>query len=641
MATDKYIELLRHYWGYESFRSIQQDIIESVGNGKDTLGLMPTGGGKSICFQVPALALEGINIVVTPLIALMKDQVSKLRMNGIKAEAIYAGMTHDDIERIYDNCIYGDYKFLYISPERLASQLFREKLSHFRKICMITVDEAHCVSQWGYDFRPSYLKIAEIRHIIPYHVPVLALTATATPKVVDDIQERLEFTEKNVFSMSFERKNLAYIVRETENKAEEMLHILQKYKEGSAIVYTHSRKLTSELSRFLNHNKISADSYHAGYTDAEKDLKQINWTKGRVRVMVATNAFGMGIDKADVRLVIHYNLPDSVEAYFQEAGRAGRDGKKAYAVLLYNRHDDAVLRKRVADSYPAPDYIRQVYEDTCYFLQIGDGEGLGRTMDFSMDKFCTYFHHFPVVADSALKILSNAGYIDYQEENDFKSRVHFILHKEELYTLGDYDKGLDKLINAMLRNYTGLFADFVYVDESYLSIVTGFNAETIYNMMTTLSKRRVIDYIPRRRTPTVGFTLPRIDKERIILKPMVYETRKIEFAQRIETMIQYASNGDICRSQMLLRYFGEENDHECGICDVCLSKKKKGFSADAKDKATTAISTFLADGKWHKVTELAHLLTDRNLLKETLRTMLGEEEIETKDGQVRLSVSKE
>lgn len=624
-------DILRQYWGYDSFRGIQEDIIGSILSGKDTLGLMPTGGGKSLCFQVPALMTEGLNIVVTPLIALMKDQVGRLKMLGIKAEAIYSGMMQYDVDKAYDNCLYGNYKFLYISPERLATEQFRQKLTQMKRICMITVDEAHCVSQWGYDFRPPYLRIAEVRDIIPYPVPILALTATATPKVVDDIQERLKFREKNVFSMSFGRKNLAYVVRKTENKESEIVKILKSITEGGAIVYTRSRKMTGEIAKLLISEGITADNYHAGLTDAEKDLRQINWTKGRNRVMVATNAFGMGIDKADVRVVIHFNLPDSLEAYFQEAGRAGRDGKKAYAVLLYNGSDDAKLRKRIQETYPEPDYIRRVYEDVCCFLQVGMGEAEGRTFDFSLEKFCVFFKHFPVLADSALKILSNAGYIDYQSENDFKSRVQFILRKEELYLLDNGDRDMDNLVKTMLRNYTGLFADFAYIDEMFLSHHTGLSPDRIYEMLKDMNNRRIIDYIPRRRTPTVTFSMRRLETERIVLPPMVYDTRKEEYAKRIEQMLHYASDDGKCRSRMLLEYFGEKEADDCGQCDVCLRcRKDRKLKEDRRRKAEDIrreILELLSDGKEHDLGELNRLNYPTELLNEVVKYMIDEEEI--------------
>lgn len=637
-------QILKQYWGYDEFRGIQNDIINSILQGKDTLGLMPTGGGKSLCFQVPTMMMDGINIVITPLIALMKDQVSKLKLLGIKAEAIYSGMMSMDIEKAYDNCIYGNYKFLYISPERLASEQFRQKMALIKRICMITVDEAHCVSQWGYDFRPPFLKIAEIRQIIPYDVPILALTATATPQIVDDIQDKLQFKERNVFSMSFERKNLVYVVRETENKDDEMLNILKSIPDGGAIVYTRSRKLTSEIARFLISEGITADNYHAGLTDAEKDIRQINWTKGRNRVMVATNAFGMGIDKPDVRVVIHYNIPDSIEAYFQEAGRAGRDGQTAYAVLLYNRKDNTTLHKRIQETYPEPEYIKQVYEDVCCYLQVGMGEALGRTFDFSLDKFCIYFKHFPLLAHSALCILSNAGYIDYQSDNDFKSRVHIIINKDELYLLDNNYPAMDKLVNCLLRTYTGLFADYTYIDEMLLAHKTGLNANAIYEMMKELNNRRIIDYIPKRNTPTICFTTRRIEAADIVLSPMVYETRKQEYARRIDEMLRYASDKQTCRSKLLLHYFGDDKSHDCGRCDVCISVRRKRKDKELIKKEEEqikdirrAIIEHLSDGEAHRVTDLNKLVVPRKQLSETIHQMVDEEEIISQGEYIRLT----
>lgn len=632
----RYTDILKQYWGFDSFRGIQEEIIGSIGEGHDTLGLMPTGGGKSVCFQVPALAVEGLCIVITPLIALMKDQVRQLRAKGIKAAAVYSGMMREDVVRVFDNCILGNYKFLYVSPERLASDIFLAKLERMHHISMITVDEAHCVSQWGYDFRPSYLQIAHIRHLIPYHVPVLALTATAAPKVVDDIMEKLEFKEKHVFSMSFERKNIIYVVRDTENKAEEMLHILSSVPQGSAIVYTRSRRLTNEIASFLNANGITADNYHAGFTDAEKDLKQTNWTKGRCRVMVATNAFGMGIDKPDVRVVIHYNVPDSIEAYFQEAGRAGRDGEAAYAILLYNPKDKVQLKKRISETYPDKEYIRQTYENLCYFLQIGEGEGEGRTFAFCIEDFCKRFKQFAVQTDSSLKLLTNAGYIEYNEEQDFKSRLQFTLLKEELYRLGNNGADMDALINAILRTYTGVFADYVYIEEMMLSHVTGISAERIYIMLKELNRNRVISYIPRRNTPTITFTVPRVDTPLVYLSPSVYEERKNEYGKRIDSIVEYASSMNKCRSRMLLEYFGEHTEEDCGQCDVCLCRKKKHSTETELCHARELVKTLLSDGTWHRADELNALPLKKELLNEAVQLMAMEEELEQETGNIRL-----
>ena len=474
---NKYQEILKQYWGYDSFRDLQEEIITSIGEGKDTLGLMPTGGGKSITFQVPALAQSGLCIVITPLIALMKDQVQNLRKRGIKALAIYSGMTRQEIVTALENCIFGDYKFLYISPERLDTEIFRIKLRSM-KVSMITVDESHCISQWGYDFRPAYLKIAEIRELLP-GVPVLALTATATPEVVKDIQSRLNFREENVFRMSFERKNLAYIVRKTDNKTGELLHILKRI-DGSAIIYVRNRRRTKEITELLMQEGITADFYHAGLDNAVKDLRQKRWQNGEIRVMVATNAFGMGIDKPDVRIVLHIDLPDSPEAYFQEAGRAGRDGLKAYAVILYAKSDKMTLHKRVADTFPEKEYILQVYEHLQYYYQMAMGDGFQCIREFNLEEFCRKFKYFPVPVDSALKILTQAGYLEYTDEQDNASRILFTIRRDELYKLREMGTEAETLIQTILRSYTGVFTDYAYISEDTLAIRTGLTRQQIY-----------------------------------------------------------------------------------------------------------------------------------------------------------------
>jgi len=627
MMDSRCLDILKQYWGYDSFRGIQADIIESVISGRDTLGLMPTGGGKSICFQVPALMMEGLCIVVTPLISLMKDQVQQLKSRGIKAEAVYSGMMREDIIRVLDNAVLGAYTLLYVSPERLSTEIFLAKVERMRQVSMIVVDEAHCISQWGYDFRPSYLQISKIRQLLPTDgVPVLALTATATPKVVDDIQERLRFKEKNVFSMSFERKNLSYVVRETEDRAGEMLRILQSVPNGSAIVYTRTRQQTVDVARFLEESGVTASNYHAGLTDAEKDYRQINWTKNRVRVMVATNAFGMGIDKPDVRLVIHFNMPDSLEAYFQEAGRAGRDGKPSYAVLLYNRQDLKTLNKRVAEAYPSIDYVRQTYENVSFFLQVGIGEALGRTFYFPMETFCRTFHQFPVQTNAALGLLNNAGYIEFHEEQEFKSALHFILRKEELYRIHEADEETDLVIQAILRSYPGVFAKFVYIEETFLFHQTGLSVERIYQILKELHHNRVIDFIPHRTTPTICYTVARVDTEQIYLPQWVYEDRKDDFQQRINQIIEYVTSTDKCRSRMLLRYFGETDTHDCGQCDVCIARKKSE-SANIEDiqRACQTITDFLQDGELHPLTSLKTLPIKTAILDEAIRYMAAEE----------------
>ena len=636
MDISEYRKILKQYWGYDSFRGIQEEIISSIGSGKDTLGLMPTGGGKSVCFQVPTLAMDGMCIVVTPLIALMKDQVSQLRLRDIKAEAVYSGMIRSEIERVLENCIFGNFKFLYVSPERLGTELFQAKLRYMRNICMICVDEAHCISQWGYDFRPAYLEIAKLRQLIHYPVPVLALTATATPKVVDDIQERLHFPEKNVFSMSFERKNLVYVVRETENKEEELIHILSSYQEGSAIVYTRSRRLTSELSHHLEEFGISSENYHAGLTEAERDLRQRNWTKGRCRVMVATNAFGMGIDKPDVRLVIHYNVPDSIEAYFQEAGRAGRDGKRSYAVLLYNSQDQGKLRRRIDETYPSPAYIRETYDNICYFFQIGIGESMNRTYKFSIEKFCRTFRQFSVQTESSLHLLNNAGYIEYCTDPEFKSRLRFALSKEDLYRLHEGSQRREQIINCLLRTYSGLFADYVYIDELQMSHLTGIGVEPIYEELKSMAQQRIIDYIPRSNEPTITFLVGRVEGKDLYLSPSVYADRKSDYETRIEEVLKYASSKTICRSRMLLEYFGQKDAKDCGYCDVCRGKKKRP-KADSRP-LREQILELLSDRAWHSLQELNKLRGNRDNLDETLDEMINEEEVELDMGRLRLGV---
>jgi ATP-dependent DNA helicase RecQ len=564
-----YLSILRQYWGYDSFRGIQQDIIESIGSGKDTLGLMPTGGGKSVTFQVPALAMDGMCLVITPLIALMKDQVRHLREQNIRALTIYAGMTRSEINQIFDNAIFGDYKFLYVSPERLKTEMFRQRLKQMH-ISMIVVDESHCISQWGYDFRPSYLHIAEIRDYMP-EVPILALTATATPEVVTDIQKQLHFRKENVFRMSFERTNLAYVVRQIDDKRGELLHILRSVS-GSAIIYVRNRKRTKEVAEMLQHERISATFYHAGLEQVQRDMRQREWQEGKCRVIVATNAFGMGIDKPDVRLVIHIDLPDSIEAYFQEAGRAGRDGKKSYAVMLYNAADLTTLRRRVAESFPEKDYIREVYEKLQFYYQMAMGDGLGCVKEFKIDDFCVKFKLFPVQADSALRILTQAGYITYTDEQQRGSRLMFTLQRDDLYRLHQLSDEADRLIQTTLRCYTGLFSDYAYIDEELLALRTYLTHDQVYQIFRHLSQQHIVSYIPAKSTPYIIYTRERVEKERLVIPASVYEERKDRMKNRIDAMINYVQNGVTCRSRLLLNYFGEENSHECGLCDVCNKK---------------------------------------------------------------------
>ena len=632
---NKYQEILKQYWGYDSFRDLQEEIITSIGEGKDTLGLMPTGGGKSITFQVPALAQEGICIVITPLIALMKDQVQNLRKREIKALAIYSGMTRQEILTALENCIFGNYKFLYISPERLDTEIFRTKLRSM-KVSMITVDESHCISQWGYDFRPAYLKIAEIRELLP-EVPVLALTATATPEVVTDIQARLKFREGNVFRMSFERKNLAYIVRKTDNKTKELLYILQRIS-GSAIIYVRNRRRTKEITELLMNEGITADFYHAGLDNAVKDLRQKRWQSGEVRVMVATNAFGMGIDKPDVRIVLHLDLPDSPEAYFQEAGRAGRDGEKAYAVILYSKSDKTTLHKRVVDTFPDKEYILNVYEHLQYYYQMAMGDGFQCIREFNLEEFCRKFKYFPVPVDSALKILTQAGYLEYTDEQDNSSRILFTIRRDELYKLREMGKEVEALIQSILRSYTGVFTDYAYISEESLAVRTGLTRQQIYNILVTLTKRRIVDYIPRKKTPYIIYTRERLELRFLHIPPSVYEERKARYEARIKAMEEYVTTENICRSRMLLRYFGEKNEHNCGQCDVCLSKRATdNLSEESYEEVKRQILDLLSHSPLTPAETADQIKAEKEDIGQVIRYLLDEGELKMQDGMLHIS----
>lgn len=624
-----YKEILKQYWGYDHFRDLQEEIITSIGEGKDTLGLMPTGGGKSITFQVPALAKDGLCLVVTPLIALMKDQVQNLRKRGIKALAIYSGMTRQEIIIALENCIFGNYKFLYISPERLDTEIFRAKLPKI-KVSMITVDESHCISQWGYDFRPAYLKIADIRLLLP-DVPVLALTATATPQVVKDIQERLHFKQENVFSMSFERKNLAYIVRKTENKTGELLHILNSIP-GSAIIYVRNRRRTKEITELLNNEDITADFYHAGLDNATKDIRQHRWQTGESRVMVSTNAFGMGIDKPDVRLVVHLDLPDSLEAYFQEAGRAGRDGAKAYAVILYSKSDKTTLNKRIPDTFPDKDYIIQVYEHLQYYYQMAMGDGQDCVREFNIEDFCRKFKYFPVPVDSALKILTQAGYLEYTDEQDNASRLLFTVHRDELYKLHGLGEDADKLIQVTLRSYTGLFTDYTFINENSLAVRSGLTHAQVYDIFIRLSKLRIIDYIPQKKTPYIIYTRERVDSAQLHISQSVYEERKERYKKRIQAMIDYVTTDTVCRSRMLLRYFGEKNEHNCGVCDTCLSRLHHEKDDTSVKDIKKRILVLMEEKPCTPADIATQLQEDKNIVTQAIRELLEEHKLKSENG---------
>ena len=571
-------EALKTYFGYDDFRPLQEEIVQSVLDGRDTLALMPTGGGKSLCFQVPTMVMNGLCLVITPLIALMKDQVENLRKRDIRAAAIYTGMSYEEQKTALDNCQWGPYHFLYVSPERLESEEFRERLARL-PICLIAVDEAHCISQWGYDFRPSYLKIAEIRDLVggEARLPILALTATATPEVVDDIQERLAFREKNVLRKSFLRSNLSYVVRQTNKKADEIVHILSKVP-GSAIVYVRNRQRAQELAAYLNAKGLSADFYHAGLNSKERNIKQEAWKKFKderesqaIRVIVATNAFGMGIDKSDVRVVIHHDLPDTIEAYFQEAGRAGRDEQKAFAVLLYDpTTDKAKARKRVADNYPPKEFVCDVYHKTCDFLGVGAGSGQGHTFMLPIHDLCRIMHLPILQTYSALHLLSLAGYIDFQEEQEIHPRVKIRITHQEIadYGLGEMQL---KVLDLLMRKYTGIFTDLQYIHFDNLSNELSY--KQLHELLVSLAQRNILTYIPRSIENTFYFVQDR--QADIFLPISLYEKHQQQYIEKLKAMVEYADNPQYCRSQLLLSYFGEDNADTCGTCDICRAKAKQ------------------------------------------------------------------
>lgn len=574
MQSEIFHEVLQKYWGYTSFRPLQEDIIQSVFDGNDTLGLMPTGGGKSLTFQVPVMAMEGICIVVTPLIALMKDQVDNLKERGIKAAAVYSGMSRDLIITTLENCIFGNFKFLYVSPERLTSDIFLIKLRAMN-VCLLVVDESHCISQWGYDFRPSYLRISDIRTHLP-GIPVLALTATATHEVVVDIQKKLLFKKQNVFRKSFERKNLSYVVRHSEDKIGELVNILNSVR-GTSIVYVRSRKATQSIAQALIDNGVNASFFHAGLKYEDKVEKQNQWKLNECRVIVSTNAFGMGIDKPDVRSVIHMDLPNSLEEYYQEAGRAGRDGEKSYAVVLWNKQDTINLKKRITDSFPPKKHILRVYECLANYYQVAAGSGRGLVLDFNLFDFCNTYHLSALQTHHALKILALAEYIEYTDEIDNRSRLKFRVLRNELYHL-QLGKDYDNLIQTILRNYTGVFADDVYIDESFLGAKINKTRQEVYDMLTLLSKWKHINYVPAKQSAFIIYSERREENNFLSIPKIVYEKRKGRFEKRIKSMIHYVESEHICRSRLLLVYFNERNPKNCGVCDVCLQKNRKKLS---------------------------------------------------------------
>jgi len=564
-------EILKKFWGYEKFRPLQEEIIMSVLKGNDTLGLMPTGGGKSLTFQVPALYMKGICLVITPLIALMKDQVETLQKKGIKAQAIYSGMTYEEIDIALNNCIYGDYKFLYLSPERLGTEIFITRVTEMN-VNLITVDEAHCISQWGYDFRPSYLKIAGLREIIS-GVPVLALTATATNTVIEDIQEKLIFARKNILRASFFRENLIYIVKNSEDKCKDLIKIMEKIK-GSGIVYVRTRKKSKEIASLLQQKKISSTYYHAGLKHQLRAQRQLEWTNDRIRIIVATNAFGMGIDKHDVRFVFHVDLPDSLEAYFQEAGRAGRDEKKAYAVLLYNTSDKTSVKQRIKAAFPEITTVKRIYQALGNYLKIPIGSGKNLSYDFNIGNFASTFKFNLSTVYSSLKILEREGYIELTDELDNPSKVKFVLQRDDLYKFQVANLSFDAFIKLLLRSYTGIFTEFVGIDELSLAKRAGVDVKVIYQYLNKLNNLRVIKYIPLKKTPLVIYLEERLDEKSLRISKENYKNRKGSYVERLNAVLNYALKTNKCRSQVLLEYFGEKNSEKCGECDICKHLKE-------------------------------------------------------------------
>ncbi len=575
MNIETYRQILTRYWGFTSFRPLQEEIIRSVAGGRDTLALMPTGGGKSVTFQVPALASEGICLVITPLIALMKDQVNRLNSMEIKSIAIHSGMSAEEIDNALENAIFGDYKFLYVSPERVATKLFQAKAPRL-SLSLVAVDEAHCISQWGYDFRPSYLKIAGLREYISDKVPFLALTASATPQVTEDIMNKLGFRQKNVLKTSFSRKNISYLVRKVEDKYAYIIKTVQKAP-GSGIVYVRSRKRCKEIAELLHANGIAADFYHAGLPDELRNRKQLSWTSGETRVIVATNAFGLGIDKSDVRFVIHWDIPDSIEDYFQESGRAGRDNKPASAVLLYSPADKSRLMENLRKKFPPVEKIKDVYEAVCNYLQVPLGSGKENVFDFNMADFVSKYRLPVIETYNSLQFLQREGYMEFTEEINNPSRVHFIVNRDDLYKFQVANEAFDSFIKLLLRSYTGMFSEFVPVNEEALSRKSAASRDTIYQYLKKLSALNIIKYIPGKKTALVIFTEERLVRKALIISPDNYLHVKEKYETRLNRMLEYADSDNRCRAVTLLDYFGEESDR-CGICDICRERNELDLS---------------------------------------------------------------
>lgn len=628
-------ETLKTYFGYDSFRSGQESIIEAIMAGRDSLAIMPTGAGKSICYQVPALMLPGITLVISPLISLMQDQVKALNDAGIHAAFINSSLTEAQIGKALSRAAAGAYKIIYVAPERLESYGFMEFAGSV-DISMVTVDEAHCISQWGQDFRPGYLKIVDFIRNLPGRPVVSAFTATATEEVKEDILCALQLLNPSVTVTGFDRENLYYSVENIRRKEDFVIDYIEKHSRESGIIYCATRKSVDNLFAVLYQKGVPVTRYHAGIDNETRKKNQEDFIYDRMPVMVATNAFGMGIDKPDVRIVIHIDMPDSPEAYFQEAGRAGRDGQKAYAVLLYAQSDKTTLNKRISDTFPDKEYIRKVYEDINYYFQMAMGDGMGCTFAFNLDEFCRNFKHFPVQADSALKILTRAGYLEYTDEQDNASRILFTMRRDELYRLHENDTDTEKLINIILRSYTGLFTDYACINEDSLVIRSGLTRQRIYEILLALTRKHIIHYIPRKKTPYIIYTRERQEKERLVLTREIYEDRKKSYTTRIKAMIEYATAGDKCRSRMLLRYFGEKNEHNCGQCDVCLNKHHSGIKQGEFQELETKIKQLLQANSMPVSELLNQLDSNREKAEKALSYLLSEEIIQLKNGILTL-----
>ncbi|NVN95703.1 MAG: RecQ family ATP-dependent DNA helicase [Bacteroidetes bacterium] len=621
--------ILLKYWGYSQFRPLQEDIIQSVLDGKDTLALLPTGGGKSLCFQVPAMAMPGICIVITPLIALMKDQVDNLNKRGINAKAIYSGMHPNEIEITLNNAVYGDIKLLYVSPERLQTDTFREHLKKM-KVNLIAVDEAHCVSQWGYDFRPPYLKIADIKALLQ-NVPILALTATATSEVVEDIQNKLEFKQKNVFQKSFERKNLTYFVIKSDDKLARLLRLINKVK-GTGIVYVRSRKKTVEVANFLNKNGIKAGYYHAGLETKIRNEQQKLWMQDSNKVIVATNAFGMGIDKPNVRFVVHLDLTDTLEAYFQEAGRAGRDELPSFAIILHDNADVLALDQNYQNAYPEKEYIKNVYQALGNYFKIPEGIGKDQSYNFDLRDFCDQFRFNLITAYNSLKFLEKEGYIILNEDPNQSSVIHFTIGKEDLYRFQIENPSTDNFIKIILRSYGGVFADFVKISEVEIAKRSNNEVEKVQKMLHLLTKMQVLNYVPQRNKPYITYLIERISTNDVFLSKETYEFRKKNALKRIEAVKEYIDMSTKCHSQFLLEYFGETKSKRCGKCDVCLERNKMELNEYEFDNILEQIKPLLK-AKVLTVEDLVNEIdADEDKILKVLQWLLDNDKIKKAGG---------